>query len=154
MGPPLTDTIIPRRGTRFLWGSLLMLLTACQSAPPRRIAVQQGWELQVGHQVGDYSISSGLGDITLELGGDAIHMPFEGKLQPMANGCVALTSSEVPAYLFRLCGIHRPAEGVRPQGHTIGRAEQLVFAALRKQPDGTWTLVEPATDLIEQFLSE
>ena len=75
----------------------LLLLTACQSTPPRSIAIQQSWELQIGHQVGDYSISSGLGDITLELGGDAIHMPFDGRLQPMENGCVALTSSEVPA---------------------------------------------------------
>lgn len=155
MGQPWTDKIIPRsHNARFLWGGLLTLLTACQSAPPRSITIQQGWELQIGHQVGDYSISSGLGDITLELGGDAVQMPFDGKLQPMGNGCVAITSSEVPAYLFRLCGIHRPAGGVRPQGHTIGRAKQLVFAALRKQPDGTWTLVEPATDLIEQFLSE
>ena len=137
-------------------GVLLTLLAACRSGPPppRNVTIQQSWDLQVGNQVGGYRISSGLGDITLELGGDPVWMPFDGKVQPMDEHCVALTSPEVPAYLFRLCGINRPSLGQHPQGHTIGRAEQLVFAALRKQPDGTWTLIEPATDLIAQFLTE
>lgn len=136
--------------------ALLPLLAACQSGPPpaRTIAIQQTWKLQVGNQVGDYRISSGLGDITLELNGDPVQMPFEGKVQPMDDHCLALTSPEVPAYLFRLCGIRRPSLGQRSQGHTIGHAERLVFAAFRKEPDGTWALIEPATDLIEQFLTE
>ena len=137
-------------------GTLLPLLAACQSgsSAPRTITIQQTWELQVGNQVGDYRISSGLGDITLELGGDPVRMPFDGKVQPMDEHCIALTSPEVPAYLFRLCGINRPSLGQRSQDHTIGRAQQLVFAAFRKEPDGTWALIEPATDLIEQFLTE
>lgn len=137
-------------------GAMLTLLAACQSGPPppRTITVQQTWELQVGNQVGDYRISSGLGDITLELGGDPVKMPFGGKVQPMDEHCIALTSPEVPAYLFRLCGISRPSLGQHGQGHTIGRAQQLVFAAFRKEPNGTWALIEPATDLIEQFLTE
>ncbi|ESA37934.1 hypothetical protein N836_34645 [Leptolyngbya sp. Heron Island J] len=137
-------------------GALLTLLAACQSGPPlpRTITIQQTWELQVGKQVGNYRISSGLGDITLEMGGDPVQMPFDGKLQPMDDHCLALTSPEVPAYLFRLCGINRPNLGQRSQGHTIGRAERLVFAAFRKEPDGTWALIEPATELIEQFLTE
>ncbi|MEM7065121.1 MAG: hypothetical protein AAF572_18430 [Cyanobacteria bacterium P01_B01_bin.77] len=138
------------------FAALLPLLAACQSGPPpsRTITIQQTWELQVGHQISDYRISSGLGDITLELNGDPVHMPFEGKVQPMDDHCIALTSPEVPAYLFRLCGIHRPNLGQHDQGHTIGRAERLVFAAFRKEPDGTWALIEPATDLIAQFLTE
>lgn len=134
----------------------LTLLIACQAAPPppRTIAIQQTWELQVGNPVGDYRISSGLGDITLELGGDPVRMPFDGKVQPMDEHCIALTSPEVPAYLFRLCGLERPSLGPHSQGHTLGRAQQLVFAAFRKEPDGTWALIEPATDLIEQFLTE
>ncbi len=137
-------------------GALLTLLAACQSGlpPSRTITIQQTWELQVGNQVGDYRISSGLGDITLELSGDSVQMPFDGKVQPMDEHCLALTSPEVPAYLFRLCGINRPSLGKRSQGHAIGRAERLVFAAFRKEPDGTWALIEPATDLIEQFLTE
>lgn len=137
-------------------GALLTLLAACQSGstPPRNITIQQTWKLQVGNQVGHYRISSGLGDITLELDGDPVHMPFDGKLQPVNDHCIALTSPEVPAYLFRLCGINRPTLGQRPQGHAIGRAQQLVFATFRKEPDGTWALIEPATELIEQFLTE
>ena len=137
-------------------GAMLTLLAACQSGPPspRTITVQQTWELQVGNQVSHYRISSGLGDITLELGGDPVHMPFSGKVQSMDEHCIALTSPEVPAYLFRLCGINRPRLGQHSQGHTIGRAQQLVFAAFRKEPNGTWALIEPATGLIEQFLTE
>ncbi|NEP56246.1 MAG: hypothetical protein F6K31_04380 [Symploca sp. SIO2G7] len=134
----------------------IILLAACQSEPPasRTLTIQQTWQLQVDKQVGNYRISSGLGDITLELGGDPVQMPFSGKVQPMAHHCIALTSPEVPAYLFRFCGIRRPSLGQRRQGHTIGRAEQLVFAAFRKEPDGTWALIEPSTELIEQFLTE
>ncbi|MGD1853609.1 MAG: hypothetical protein ACFB2W_05095 [Leptolyngbyaceae cyanobacterium] len=135
---------------------LAILLTACQQgAPPvRNITVQQTWELQIGNRVGDYRISSGLGDITLELEGNPVYMPFDGKLQPIDDTCLALTSPEVPAYLFRLCGISRPRVGQRQQGNTIGRAQQLVFATFRKEPDGTWALVEPATALMAKFLSE
>lgn len=145
-----------RRMLQVAGGALLTLLAACQSGPPspRTITIQQTWDLQVGNKVGNYRISSGLGDITLELGGDPVRMPFDGKLQPMDEHCIALTSPEVPAYLFRLCGINRPSLGQRSQGHTIGRAERLVFAAFRKEPDGTWALIEPATELIEQFLTE
>ncbi|MEO0870039.1 MAG: hypothetical protein AAFY17_16725 [Cyanobacteria bacterium J06642_11] len=134
----------------------MTLFTACQSEPPpaRTFTIQQTWDLQVGKQVGNYPISSGLGDITLELGGDPVQMPFDGRVQPMDNNCVALTSPEVPAYLFRLCGLNRPSLGQHSQGHTIGRPQQLVFAAFRKEPDGTWALIEPATDLIEQFFTE
>lgn len=133
-----------------------LLVAACQSSPPppRNIAIQQTWELQVGNQLGDYRISSGLGDITLELAGNPVQMPFDGKVQSMDDHCVAITSPEVPAYLFRLCGISRPSLGQKSQGHTLGRAEQLVFATFRKEPDGTWVLIEPATDLIAQFLTE
>ena len=136
--------------------AVFTLLAGCRSGPPpaRTITIQQTWDLQIGNQVGDYRISSGLGDITLELGGDPVQMPFDGKVQPMDEHCIALTSPEVPAYLFRLCGISRPSLGQRSQGHTIGRAQRLVFAAFRKEPDGTWALIEPATDLMTQFLSE
>lgn len=145
-----------KRGAQLASGALLALLASCQAGPPppRAITIQQTWELQVGNQVGDYRISSGLGDITLELGGNPVRMPFDGRVQSMDEHCIALTSPEVPAYLFRLCGISRPKLGQQLQGHTVGRAQQLVFATFRKEPDGTWTLIEPATDLIAQFLTE
>ena len=145
-----------RRIRQLAGGGLLTLLSACQAGtpPPRSITIQQTWDLQNGNQVGDYRISSGLGDITLELGGAAVHMPFHGKVQSMSEHCIALTSPEVPAYLFHLCGIQNPNLGQQPQGQAIGRAEQLVFATLRKHPDGPWTLIAPATDLMTRFLAE
>lgn len=151
----MTLSYITRRMGPLVGGALLML-AACQSSPipSRNITVQQTWELQVGNQIGDYRIISGLGDITLDLDGDPVQIPFDGEIQPMDEHCVAFTSPEVPAYLFRLCGISRPSLGQRHRGHVIGRAERLVFAAFRKEPDGTWALIEPATDLIEQFLME
>ena len=145
-----------KRGAQLASGVLLALLASCPAGPPppRTITIQQTWELQVGHQVGDYRISSGLGDITLELEGNPVRMPFDGRVQSMDEHCIALTSPEVPAYLFRLCGISRPKLGQQLQGHTVGRAQQLGFATFLKEPDGTWTLIEPATDLIAQFLTE
>lgn len=138
--------------------SLLLLgwaLTGCgrPPVPQRRIQVQQNWALQAGSQVAGYAVSGGLGDITLNLAGDAVQMPFDGEVQPTPGGCLLLSSAEVPAYLFRLCGVKRAKLGWRRQRQPIGHADQLVFATLRKQPDGTWVMVEPSTQLIEQFVT-
>ncbi|MEO1591166.1 MAG: hypothetical protein AAFU71_07740 [Cyanobacteria bacterium J06632_22] len=119
----------------------------------RRIQVQQNWALQTGSQVAGYSVSGGLGDITLNLSGATVHMPFDGEVEPTAEGCVLLSGAEFPAYLFRLCGLRRVRLGPQRQHRPIGRANQLVFAALRKQPDGTWVMVEPSVQLIEQFIA-
>ncbi|NJR66803.1 MAG: hypothetical protein HC772_18205 [Leptolyngbyaceae cyanobacterium CRU_2_3] len=37
-------------------------------------------------------------------------------------------------------------------GEAIGSGDYLHFATLRKQPDGTWTIVEPAKDILERIL--
>ncbi|MEM8808840.1 MAG: hypothetical protein AAGF01_22710 [Cyanobacteria bacterium P01_G01_bin.38] len=131
-------------------------LPGCQpeKVPLRTIQIQQEWALQPGGEVAGYAVSSGLGDITLELGGDGVQMPFTGEVQPTIGNCVVISSPEVPAYLFRLCGVRRPQLGQREQGQIVGRAQQLVFAALRKQPNGTWAMVEPSTALIENLLVE
>jgi hypothetical protein len=42
--------------------------------------------------------------------------------------------------------------GQQPEAQPIGKAEHLVFATLRKQPNGTWVLVEPSTQFIERLL--
>jgi hypothetical protein len=123
-----------------------------QSTPSRQVQVQQTWALQAGSEVNGYLVSSGLGDIALDLQGDAVYMPFNGKVELGIKGCVILSSSEVPAYLFRLCGLKRPRLGQQGQGELIGKSEQLVFATLRKQPDGTWTIVEPSKQFLQQLL--
>ncbi|MEM9907163.1 MAG: hypothetical protein AAF921_19290 [Cyanobacteria bacterium P01_D01_bin.44] len=135
---------------------MLSVLVGCQRGPvaERKVQIDQDWVLQAGGEVAGYEISSGLGDITLELGGDGVRMPFDGEVQLAAGGCVMLSSPEVPAYLFRLCGMQRPKLGARAQHQTIGHAQRLVFATLRKQLSGTWAMVEPSTSLIEQLLGE
>lgn len=143
------------------WGRIVgitafALLTGCQrgEVPLRNLQVHQDWALQVGSQVAGYPISSGLGDITLDLDGDEIQMPFNGEIQPTQGDCVLLSSAEVPAYLFRLCGVQQAKLGLRSQDQPIGKADHLVFATLRKQPNGTWVLVEPSTEFIERLVGE
>ena len=134
----------------------VLLASGCQSGkvPLRRVQIHQGWALQVGSQVAGYPIKSGLGDITLELAGNPIQMPFNGEVHPTEGDCVLVSSPEVPAYLFRLCGMQQAKLGRQQQDQTIGKAENLVFATLRKQPNGTWVLVEPSTQFIERLIGE
>lgn len=143
-------------GCKVLGALTFLLMAGCQQGkvPLRRVQIHQGWALQVGSQVAGYSISSGLGDITLDLAGHRIQMPFDGEVQPTEGGCVLLSSPEVPAYLFRLCGVQQAQLGVQQQAQSIGKAESLVFATLRKQPNGTWVLVEPSTQFIERLIGE
>jgi len=133
---------------------MLLGLSACgmssAQVPPRDINIQQTWALQPGSQVGGYQVVGSLGDVSIELDGSAIKAPFDGKVQPTAHDCVAFSSPEVPAYLFRLCGVKRPRLGSVEMGQVIGRGEVIQFAAMRRQPDGTWAMVEPAVDVLNK----
>ncbi|NJR69052.1 MAG: hypothetical protein HC771_10560 [Synechococcales cyanobacterium CRU_2_2] len=87
--------------------------------------------------------------------------PFDGEVYAYrdpselggANRCVLFASPQVPAYLFRLCGLQGIQFGRVRQGASIGRAQSLHFATLRKQPDGSWAIVEPARDILQQVLA-
>ncbi|WOD40486.1 hypothetical protein [Nodosilinea sp. E11] len=126
------------------------------SAPgPRNVTLHQTWVLQPGDRLAGYQVQSGLGDITVNLRGNQVFMPFDGLVQPAAaNGdlCVILSSPDVPAYLFRLCGLRRVRLGDLPQGDPIGKGNTVAFATLRRQADGTWAMVEPAKEMLAQFL--
>lgn len=138
-----------------LWLSLAGLSFSCgRPAPtPRTLNLHQSWSLSTGTDIAGYKVSSGLGDISLALGGDSVRMPFDGKVEPTDTDCVIVSSADVPAYLFRLCGLNQPKLGERLQGNIIGRASHLVFAMLRREPDGTWAVVEPSPKFIEQLLA-
>lgn len=127
---------------------------ACSLSSPkvhsRKIPIHQNWALQPGSQVGSYPVVGGLGDISIELDGSPVKAPFDGKVQPTDHNCVAFSSAEVPAYLFRFCGVKRPRLGSVEAGQVIGRVEVLQFAAMRRQPDGTWAMVEPAVDILKK----
>lgn len=133
---------------------ILMGVGACRFAtaevPPRKIPIHQNWTLQPGSQIGNYHVVGGLGDISIELNGSSVKAPFDGKVQPTDHKCVAFSSPEVPAYLFRLCGVKRPQLGPVEAGQVIGRGEVLQFAAMRRQPDGSWAMVEPAVEVLEK----
>ncbi|MBE9179879.1 hypothetical protein IQ268_15010 [Oculatella sp. LEGE 06141] len=135
---------------------VLLTGTGCSiskpAEPTRTVQIQQSWELQPGNTVGGHRIVGGLGDISIELKGDNVYAPFAGRVQPNVEGCVIFSTPDVPAYLFRLCGLRQPRLGAVQQGEAIGSGDVLQFAALRKQPDGKWAMVEPARDFLEQTL--
>lgn len=148
--------LLPLSGLKALSLVGVLGLGACSltqaQVPPRQIPVQQSWTLQPGSEVGGFQVMGGLGDISIDVGGK-VKAPFDGQLQPTdSETCVAFTSPEVPAYLFRLCGVTKPRLGDVTAGQVMGRSQVLQFAAMRRQPDGQWAIVEPATDILEKTL--
>ena len=135
---------------------LLVAATGCSrnsSDSVRTVPIQQSWELQPGKMVGGHRIAGGLGDISIEMGGDRVYAPFDGELQPNdVEQCYIFSSPQLPAYLFRLCGLKSAQVGAMQQGDTLGSADYLQFATLRRQPDGKWAIVEPASDILERIL--
>jgi hypothetical protein len=132
-------------------------LTSCQDealASPRHIALDQAWELKLGNVVEGFPVVAGLGDISLQVNGSRVKAPFDGEVELAAESpnCIFFSSPEVPAYLFRFCGIGRPQVGPIRQGQSMGRASFLHFATMRRQPEGTWAIVEPSTHVLERSL--
>lgn len=156
------DGLLPRPWQRL--GGLLAIslllgpnLSSCRDeaiAAPRSIAVDQTWELNLGNVVEGFRVVAGLGDVTIQLRGARVRAPFDGEVQLAADGpgCIFFASPEVPAYLFRFCGLTRPQTGEVEAGDSMGRAQYLHFATLRRQPEGTWTIVEPSTSVLERSL--
>lgn len=136
----------------------IVLFTASCSAiqstsePVRTIEIQQTWQLQRGDKVGNHEIVAGLGEISIRLNGATAYAPFNGRVQPTTADCVLFSSPDVPAYLFRFCGLSRPRLGEMPAGEAIGSGDYLYFTALRRQPDGSWTIVEPAKSILERIV--
>jgi hypothetical protein len=147
-----------------VWGGIISFLggivgCAGQPAetPARNVNLYQEWDLQPGDNLSGYQVQSGLGDIAIDLKGKPLFMPFDGEIQPEDGNedlCVILSSPDVPAYLFRICGVRQPKLGVRNQGETIGSGRVVAFAAMRRQADGTWAMVEPAKEMLAQFLDK
>ena len=141
-------------------GLVILLVGGCESRisppPPRNVNLYQKWTLQPGDQLEGYRIQSGLGDVAVDLKGGKVFMPFDGEVQPAAGQedlCVIISSPDVPAYLFRLCGLKQPRLGPLAQGSSLGSGGVVAFATLRRQADGTWAMVEPSEKLIAQFLA-
>lgn len=135
---------------------LLLMTLGCTPEPavepPIDVKLYQTWELQPGNVVAGYSVLGGLGDISIALKGNTVYAPYDGRVQPHKSGCVIFSSSDVPNYLLRLCGLKQPKFGLRRAGEAIGTAGALQFALLNKRPDGLWALVEPSKQILEQML--
>ncbi len=137
--------------------SMLLLPIGCTPTPSTTSAVDlklyQKWELQPGDTVGGRSVLGGLGDISIALNGNRVYAPFDGKAQLDQRRCLLFSSPDVPAYQFRLCGLDNPRLGDMNQGDALGSGQYLEFAALRKQPNGTWAIIEPARTILERTLT-
>ncbi|MDJ0705216.1 MAG: hypothetical protein QNJ46_18180 [Leptolyngbyaceae cyanobacterium MO_188.B28] len=163
-GLSLSTLRLGRQASCLHWQPILSILlgcltgiTGCSSGkpapPPRHISLQQTWELQPGDNIAGHLVSASLGDVSIDLDGSWVHAPFDGEVEPAVQPhCVFFSSPEVPAYLFRLCGIERPRIGHLKLGEVIGRGDYLHFATLRRQPEGTWTIVEPSSSILERAL--
>jgi hypothetical protein len=146
--------------TYWLAGLVIGSLTACQlgkmqTAPtvkPMNIQIYQKWELQRGDRVNNQTVVSALGELAIDLGGKPIYAPMSGEARLDRTGCLLLAGTELPAYLFRFCGINTPKLGVLRKGQAIGTASLLVLATFRKQQNGTWAFVEPSKAMVEQTL--
>lgn len=134
----------------------LLAIAGCTSQPgveqPLDVPLYQKWELQPGDVVAGYQVKGSLGDISIALNGNKIYAPYDGRLQPNKPGCVVFSSTDVPNYLLRLCGVKQPQFGQRQTGEAIGTADTLQFAILNKRPDGLWALVEPSKQILQQML--
>ena len=130
-------------------------LSGCQSSAPevRSITLRQQWALNPGDEVAGSAVAGSLGDISLRLKDSKVRAPFDGELEPSeAEPCALYSTPEIPAYLFRLCGLQKFSYGDVKAGKPMGRGRYLSFATLRRQPDGTWIIVEPAKGVLEKLL--
>jgi hypothetical protein len=136
----------------------LSLLTGCTSTPNAANSIDlklyQTWQLQPGDSLNGYAVVAGLGDISIDVGGKPLYAPFNGRAQQDQRQCVIFSSPDVPAYLFRLCGLSNPQFGVMNQGDRLGTANLVHIATLRKQPNGTWAIVEPSKPIIQRILAQ
>lgn len=136
--------------------SNILLLSGCGVRPEpksRNITLQQQWTLNPGDEIAGNLVAGSLGDISLYLESQKVKAPFDGDLElSEVDDCALYSTPEIPAYLFRLCGLDKVAYGSIKAGRTIGRGQYLSFATLRKQPDGTWIIVEPARGVLEKAL--
>lgn len=144
-----------------LWiasASLAVLLLGCvnRSNPEDFISLQiyQKWKLQRGESISGYKVLAGLGDIAIDLAGKPVYAPFDGQARQDQHQCLVFSSPDVPAYLFRLCGLSDLRLGTHNRGNVLGKGSILFVSTLRKQPDGTWALVEPSQSTLKGILSK
>jgi len=138
---------------------VLLVLTGCdraaQSPPTVDIRLYQTWQLKRGDAIAGRQVLGGLGELSIDLNGASVYAPFNGRADlDKHSRCVIFSSPEIPAYLFRLCGLETAQMGELRQGSAIGSGNLLLFATLRKQANGTWAMVEPTKTIVNQILQK
>lgn len=156
---PLISVIRPLSALLWWCGVLGAIgLASCQGQPEAASTIDlhlyQAWELQPGDRLKGFEITGGLGDTSIALNGKPAYAPFDGKTQMDKRQCLIFSSPTVPAYLFRLCGLVNPRLGPVSQGDVLGYASVLQFATLRRQPNGTWAIVEPSKPILERTVAK
>lgn len=138
--------------------ALLILLAGCTSQPKEedtfKLQVYQKWQLQPGDDISGHRVIAGLGEISIALDGKSVYAPYDGRAQQDQRACLIFSTPDVPAYLFRLCGLSNHNLGERRQGEQLGSGVMVHIATLRKQPDGTWAIVEPSKPILEKILTK
>lgn len=139
--------------------SLMIGLVGCSAlapAVPRQIVLKQTWEIESGDRVAGLIVTGSLGDISVQMRGARLRAPFDGQVELASQGyhCIYFSAAEVPAYLFRYCGVKWPRLGSIQTGAVMGRGRIVHFATLRRQPDGAWALVEPSDRVLERSLNQ
>jgi|GEM_PF-296903 hypothetical protein len=144
-------------GLKLLSLGLVGLLVGCTESgmkTPRHIVLKQSWELESGDRIAGHLVTGSLGDVSIRVIGAELVAPFSGQVELAAKGvgCIYFSTPEVPAYLFRYCGVRHPQLGWRQVGESMGRGRYIHFATLRRLPDGAWAIVEPSDRVLEQSL--
>lgn len=149
-------TLIKKKALSLLLVLSALCLQGCgarATTAVKAITLQQQWELNPGDMIAGSTVAGSLGDISLRLKKARVEAPFDGELSPSdSEACALYSTPEIPAYLFRLCGLDSFQFGEVEAGKLMGKGSYLSFATLRRQPDGTWIIVEPARGVLEKAL--
>ncbi|NES97472.1 MAG: hypothetical protein F6K32_20080 [Desertifilum sp. SIO1I2] len=134
----------------------------------KEIAIRELWEIQAGETIAGYRIAGGLGDVSIEFKG-SILAPMQGlvtgdfvlvsdnNLIKNPTDCVIFSSSQMPAYLLKSCGLSDRNLGRVQQGNPIGKTGGYLHLSLlnyRKTDTqaGQWIYVSPSSKFLERLL--
>lgn len=134
----------------------------------KEIAIRELWEIQAGEAIEGYRIVGGLGDISIEFKGSVLAptpglvtgdfvLVSEKNLIKNPTDCVIFSSSQMPAYLLKLCGLGNRNLGKVQQGNSIGKTGGYLHLSLLNYhktdtETGRWIYVSPSSKLLERLL--
>ncbi len=118
----------------------------------RQLQLYQNWTVKVGDQFSGVPVIAVLGQVTLKLGGKSAVAPFDGTASLSSNGCTRFDALDVPGYAIQFCGLENPRAGLVNQGAPLGSANFLSVGVLRRQKNGTYAFIEPASSVLDKVV--